>query len=323
MTITSVLAAVLGLLSVLSGHAEAGATVEWNGQRLSVTSESTELTDLLHSIEAATGVEIRGAEGIDATISVQFSNLPLDQALRRVLARISHLIMEDDSAEAPSGRLIVWVFGAGTSRASPGVPPLATDPPWGADMDLVSDPEPAMRRWAVKRLAERTDQAAFTALLGALDDGDADVRRDAVFALGPYGRSAVEPIKRLLRRETTTGVRTAGVEMLGQIAGDEAAPVLREMLRDPDPRVRVATVESLGRVSEISARAALLDGLRDTEPAVRMAALRTLALYVGEHAARDAIEQGLVDADEAARVLGPGLLQSLRRRQPEPGGRRP
>ena len=323
MTSTSALAAVLGLLIVLSGHAEAGAIVEWNGQRLSVISESTDLTELLHSIAEATGVEVRGAEGIDATISVQFSNLPLDQALTRVLARISHLIMEDDSGEAASRRLVVWIFGAATSRAPLGMPPLTTDQPWGAAIDFVDDPEPAMRRWAVKRLAERTDQAAFAALLGALGDGDADVRRDAVFALGPYGRSAVEPIKQLLRREKITGVRTAGLEMLGQIAGDEAAPVLREMLRDPDPRVRVATVESLGRVSEINARAALLDGLRDPEPAVRMAALRTLALYVGEHAARDAIEQGLVDADEAARVLGPGLLQSLRRRAPEAGGPRP
>ena len=315
------LAAVFGLLMVFSGHADA-ATVEWNGQRLSVAAESNDLAELLHSIEEATGLEVRGTEGIDATISVQFSNLPLDEALRRVLGRISHLIMEDDSAEGAS-RLILWVFGGGTSPASVGGPPPASDQPWGTAIDLVSDPEPAMRRWAVKRLAERTDQAAFAALLGALDDGDADVRRDAVFALGPYGRSAIEPIKQLLRREKTTGVRTAGLEMLGQIAGDEAAPFLREMLRDPDPRVRVATVESLGRVGEISARAALLEALRDTEAAVRMAALRTLALYVGEHAARDALEQGLVDADEAARVLGPGLLQSLRRREPEAGGRRP
>ena len=39
-----------------------------------------------------------------------------------------------------------------------------------------------------------------------------------------------------------------------------------------------------------------------------MAAMRTLALYVGERAVKDALDQGLIDADEAARALGSGLL---------------
>jgi HEAT repeat protein len=319
----SVLVVLLLVTPALVPRTHAAASLEWNGRALSVTAEQASLAELLQALEQATGVEILGADAVDETVSVQFSDLPLDEALRRLLARVNHLLVEDDSPAPGAPRLSVWILGAGSpANRAPAVRIDQRSPqeqPWGPIPDLATEPDAEMRRWVVKRLAERSDPEAFDALRRALEDPDPGVRQDALGALGPYGRTALEPIKALLSREKSATVRAAGLGILAQVAGDEAAPLLRRMLTSRDSRVRLAAVEALGHADEATAREALSIGLRDTEPAVRMAAMRTLALYVGERAVKDALDQGLIDADEAARVLGSGLLDKSRQsRAPVP-----
>src|SRR4051812_25247186 len=226
----SVLVALLLVTLALLPRAYAAASVQWNGRGLSVSAEQASLADLLQALEQATGVEILGADTVDETVSLQFSDLPLDEALRRLLARVNHLLVEDDSPAPGAPRLSVWILGAGSAaNRGPAVridqrPPQ--EQPWGAIPDLATEPDAEMRRWVVKRLAERSDPEAFDALLGALEDSDPGVRQDALGALGPYGRTAIEPIKALLSREKSATVRAAALGILAQVAGEEAAPLL-------------------------------------------------------------------------------------------------
>jgi hypothetical protein len=321
-----VLAAILIPLLASSTLAETPPSAEWKDGRLSVTAEKARLAEILQAIARLTGMEVRGAEALDEEVSVQFSGLALGEALKRLLLHVNHLVLEDTSTEEGGTRLIVWVLGAGGRPPAAAViervekPAPSGDQPWGPIAELVVDPDPGMRRWAVKRLGERADHEAFTRLLRVLEDDDADVRRDALTALAQYGRTAIDPVKRLLEAEKVADVRVAALQLLGQIGREDAAPFLLGVLGDPDPRVRIAAVEALGHAGEPTATEALLEGIRDKEPAVRMAALRTLAFYVGERAARDAIEQGLIDKQEAVRALGSGLVESLGSRGSAGGG---
>jgi HEAT repeat protein len=108
---------------------------------------------------------------------------------------------------------------SGCSKASP---TLSGGKPIEHWIKALNDPDGATRRTAVQKLGNvgPADPAVFPALLGALDDGDADVRCDVILALlkfGPKAKDASVALAEIRQRDPDAKVRAYAVKALAKI----------------------------------------------------------------------------------------------------------
>jgi HEAT repeat protein len=150
---------------------------------------------------------------------------------------------------------------------------------------------------------------AVSALIEALRDQDADVRRAAAEALGWIGAPAVPALSEALR-DQDKDVRGAAVWALRGI-GAPAVPALSAALRDQDWRVRFEAARVLGQMGEVAAPAVpvLIEILRDQDVFVRSTAAGALWNISQNPVGIPILIQALRDQDRygrsaAARALG-------------------
>jgi HEAT repeat protein len=96
------------------------------------------------------------------------------------------------------------------------------------------------RRAVITVLSVLESPLTYNGLLSALADQNADVRQEAVAALGELGdRRAVPEIEARLRLDTSGGVRTEAAYRLGMMSDEGSLPILRAAAaEDPNERVR-------------------------------------------------------------------------------------
>jgi HEAT repeat protein len=180
------------------------------------------------------------------------------------------------------GALRLALAGAALALARP----ASAAPPGESDAAVVVSPrhDAAARAAAARRLGEappRGREAALGALLVALDDRSADVRREVVLALERLRDERVMPrLERRLAVEEDAGVSAALLLAIGTTGGRYAVPVLLPRCDDPRVRVRAAAATALGDLGGEVARQRLLRMLRDADDpdwTVRSAAMLGLA----------------------------------------------
>ena len=303
---------VLAVLVPTSTAAGPTLSVEWTRGRLSVTAEEVPLGDALREVARRTGLQVRGAEVLGDAVTVRFSGLPLSEGVRRLLARVDHVLVEEMPAHGDARPLLALFIGRRPFAGAIEGDEMATteeDAP-GERLDrFLAASDPAVRRWAVERLGDVGDQWALPRVLAALRDQDAGVRESALGALGQYGPVAVESLTGLLERDTSPEVRAAALGVLGRVGGPVVAHWVRRMLDDPDPRIRLAAVEALGQAGGPGATEALRTAVADRDQGVRAAALGSLG-FSGDDAQRS-IEEGLLDGDEAIQAGAAALYETL------------
>ena len=96
-----------------------------------------------------------------------------------------------------------------------------------------------------------------------------------VASAGEIQESQVESLIKQLQDEDAE-VRSNAVEALGQIRSKDAVPALVQTLKDPDSHVRHSAVEALGQIRSKDAVLALTQTLRDKAGFVRISAVETL-----------------------------------------------
>ena len=148
--------------------------------------------------------------------------------------------LEFDSASAT---LIAWIQREHNDPAV--VPRLRA---------ALRDTDACVRRVAGSFLGRVKHPSAIAALVGALDDPNADTRNVAVIGLGltdtdTPAPALVEPLLRRLRDESPL-VRRSAAWALGSLEAAGAMEQLIDLLqRDADPRVRQAAAWALGQIS--------------------------------------------------------------------------
>lgn len=185
-------------------------------------------------------------------------------------------------------------------------------------------PHPAARAAAAAALPARGERGV-EALVGALQHGDAEVRRVAAAALGRTGSrlavapliamlggapdeaivaaaalgaigdaSAFEPLLALLD-SPEAGVRQAAVAALNSIAPPDLERRVVELLRDPSPRRRESAARIAGYFGRAACLAPMLALCDDDDLTVRRAALEHVVFFEDDRAAarlREALEAG-------------------------------
>lgn len=188
---------------------------------------------------------------------------------------------------------------------------------------LREDPAPDVRATCAQVLAERGDRDRLGALLGALGDADAGVRRAAAQALSEADaqmdvdlamRRAVAlrsdaDIGRVIERvrgEVASRARAMSPPEIevqaSKIARDYATPCLVQVLRHPDSRERCWACDRLARLGNAESPAALTPLVDDGNSEVRIAAMRALATLLGAGAISTLVARLLDPVTEVQRL---------------------
>lgn len=272
--LTAVLA--IGALVVAPASA-ATLRVTWNDGRLTVAAEGVRRAEVLHEIARLTNVVVEGLEAIpDEPVSVHFRNVSLREGLRRLLADIPAVVIEESLVDGRLQATVARVFGQAPER------------------DLVDGPETA-GRLAALRAALGTDdlEAALTAfetlaadngeraieeLLVAARAGDGRIRLQALEILGNAAdadsRTVLGAFVQALD-DDDEAVRAHAIDGIAVRGGADGEHILREALRTANVDMKLAVIDSIG---QRGGRSPLLEeSLADDHPHVRAAAESWLA----------------------------------------------
>ncbi|MFQ5625800.1 MAG: HEAT repeat domain-containing protein, partial [Methyloligellaceae bacterium] len=147
---------------------------------------------------------------------------------------------------------------------------------------------------AAKLLGSISDPGpqAVAALMEAAETAPAELRREALIALGQVGGAAAMPVILLALEAGQLELRLAALEALERLgAGKAALSHLIKLLDDPEPAVRERTLGLLGSLEGVKINGELIRVLDDTDMAVCRAALRA---FSGEFQSPE-LQQKLLD----------------------------
>jgi HEAT repeat protein/beta-lactamase regulating signal transducer with metallopeptidase domain len=173
------------------------------------------------------------------------------------------------------------------------------------------DADAEVRRAAATSLGQIEDTRAVPGLITALRDQDAEVRQQAAWALAQLeDKRATEPLVGALK-DSNVDVRRKAAWALGQLEDQSASPALAAALRDDDPEVRKNAAWGLGQLELQTAPAELIDALKDPNADVRRTAAWALS-EMGDARAVPALRQMLSDTDADARKNAIHALGQIR-----------
>jgi HEAT repeat protein len=170
----------------------------------------------------------------------------------------------------------------------------------------------ALRSWESRRyvvawaLGEIGDPGAIPALIGALGDEDAEVRKYATRSLIKFGPTAVEDLLDALGSKSPE-VRHYAVRALGEIRDPRAVEPILAMEGEVDGEVRLW---ALGRLGDRRGYEIIAASVADSEGEVRLAAIQALR-DLGDERAVPVLEKALGDGEWMIREWAARGLESI------------
>ncbi len=152
------------------------------------------------------------------------------------------------------------------------------------------------------------------ALLAALNDKDADVRKAAVAGLLDMNDLAtLDPLVKQYKKETEVAAKTHLVRAIAGLQAPKAAEFLSQLLLDAkaDEALRIETIAGLEKSKEVTASASIAKVAVAAEPvALQVRALEALGTMKAKES-RAACETGLKSEQATVRVAAAGTLGKL------------
>jgi hypothetical protein len=153
---------------------------------------------------------------------------------------------------APDVTLDPTVHPALAPAADPATDPTSVDPDEliGSVTLGLADSDANVRADAVSALGSAHDNPEAASLAhAALSDADPAVREAAAYALGEIGGEMSLRALELALRDPEHDVKATAIEALASIGGDQAALALAPILDDPDATLRAAAVDALSEIA--------------------------------------------------------------------------
>lgn len=145
---------------------------------------------------------------------------------------------------------------------------------------LLDDKDEGVRTGATDALGKVGSKSAIPALVNAMHNGTAQVKRVAIGAIAliadPSGEDAL--VEALSNPDADNEARAQAAAGLGRIGSDRAIQTLRTALSDYDLKVQVAAVSALARAGKPAAPSLIsLLGSKNEKPGLRARAAQALA----------------------------------------------
>jgi hypothetical protein len=241
------------------GTAGSPLLIRFSNNLLTVKLKDAPLEKVLTEIAHQAGIQIVFYGLLEGVVSADFTDLPLDEGLRRLIRDLDHIFLYREGktgisepevkkvlvyskkGKKPNERLRTGLIGP---QKRPTQDPPTASPEFG--VKALEDKDPEVRQEAVDRLAESKDERAIIELTKVLlNDKDGDVRESAAEALGELGdERAIAPLVQALK-DKDAGVRESAVDALGRIGGEAVIRPLMDALKDEDEDVREAAATAL------------------------------------------------------------------------------
>ena len=204
-------------------------------------------------------------------VNSNFSDLPVQTAVERLVANANRIFFYRQDATVKSGRVLsqLWLLGPGEAGAD--------TTQRSEEVSGLQHEEPLIRSQAVLRLVQQEGAEAVLEKLTVLLQSDPDplVRSRVASALGSLGNErAVSELESALQDPHVT-VRTQSMTALGQIGGDRAVMALGSVLTDEgiDPVERVIAAQTLWKQDSEIAQSYLQASSNDRNEQVRAASM--------------------------------------------------
>ena len=164
----------------------------------------------------------------------------------------------------------------------------------------LKDSDAGVRRAAAQSLGNIESARAVDALVAALGDDDVDVRRSVIWALGEIEDIRATPALLPLLKDRDAEVRKTTAWALGNIEDPRAADGLAGALSDESVEVRKTAAWAIGELDLEVAPQRLIDAMRDADPEVRKTAVWAVG-EMGDARAVPALRDMLADASAEVR----------------------
>ena len=162
-------------------------------------------------------------------------------------------------------------------------------------------------------LNERSTREVIPALMQALQDAEAQVRKSAAFSLGRLGAKEAVPALKTLLLDQDDRVKLGAIEALRRLGDQEVVPslakVLMSLLQSEGRDVKFIAIDKLGELGAQEAVPFLIQALQDREELVRSSAATALG-RMGVQEAVPALIEMLRDQDFS---VGKSAAQALAR----------
>ena len=239
--------------------------IKFNNGQLTAKLKNSPLEKVLKEIMEQSGARIWLNDAIDATVTMEFQNVPIREGVRKILKDKNYAFLYAPN-EIKEGKLSI--ISASKSKEmftkTKDVPPK-------------KPPQKPVQPTAKKGKAKK-EKPSFEALVkDALENEDAGKREDAIIALGESkDKKAMETIVKALANDPSEDVRLSAIDALLEIGDKSVAEPLSQALKDRDPWVRESAVEALGEVGGEAAIEFIKGALNDEDGSVRELAQETL-----------------------------------------------
>jgi hypothetical protein len=267
------------LLAAAAARAEEVEVTVADGRLSAAVEGEVPLVEVLETIGQAAGFEVGARGEVGAARPQRFSDLPLEEGIRRLAGTNGVLIRwrpgEGGKRQIAAVVVLPRVAAAAPARlvqprAGPAGPPAA---PGQAIQryDQIARMDAGGRARAIDALARSGDPMAEEVLAEALArDPDPGVRRQAAAVLaGSTSPVALGGLETALV-DSDPGVRIEALRAQAQRGGEDAVDVLASMLvRDAEAGVRRVAAQLLARDGSPEALFALEEALEDSDPTVR------------------------------------------------------
>ena len=262
-----------------SGAAAAGTLdVSVRNGFVSLNAHAVPLGDVLREMSKQSGFKLVMKKEPAALVTWKFREVPLDQAVSRLLSSVSSIALYAPGGDGTGSVLTEVRVLRGGQKSSPLVEHSSQLAAGGDPFEAAGSAEIRPRRAGVSQLASagvsdiQPASRQVRDIDPALEDGDPAKRRDRALNAAKRRPDMARDALTEALADPDIVVRQRAVQGLARLGGEETVSALSHvLLEDPAPKVRRMAAAGLGRVSTESAFWALMEANSDADPAVREA----------------------------------------------------